>query len=119
LPGVKINAILKRISHCGNLPESLNLHPLGEPIMPEFFETLSGHNGELLIPIVLSIVGGIVAVAAIVVTQWRKHRLAEMEYALKHEMLQRGMSAQEIERVLSAGQAPTAKHCPGDAVGSK
>ena len=34
--------------------------------------------------------------------QWRLHRRTEMEAALKQEMLQRGMSAEEIERVLSA-----------------
>jgi hypothetical protein len=34
--------------------------------------------------------------------QWRLHRRTEMEMALKQEMVSRGMSAEEIERVLRA-----------------
>ena len=34
--------------------------------------------------------------------QWRLHRRTEIEAALKQEMLNRGMSAEEIERVLRA-----------------
>lgn len=33
---------------------------------------------------------------------WRKVRRAEIEAGLKHEMLQRGLSPEEIERVLRA-----------------
>jgi hypothetical protein len=33
---------------------------------------------------------------------WRKVRRAEIEAGLKHEMLERGMSPEEIERVLRA-----------------
>ncbi len=34
---------------------------------------------------------------------WWKVRKAELEASLKHEMIQRGMAADEIERVLQAG----------------
>jgi hypothetical protein len=34
--------------------------------------------------------------------QWRLHRRTEIEAALKQDMLNRGMSAEEIERVLRA-----------------
>jgi hypothetical protein len=35
-------------------------------------------------------------------TAWRKHMAAKMEADLKLEMVSRGMSAQDIERVLAA-----------------
>lgn len=34
--------------------------------------------------------------------QWRWHRRTEMEVALKRDMVERGLSAREIERVLGA-----------------
>ena len=34
--------------------------------------------------------------------QWRIHRRTEMEVSLKQDMINRGMSAEDIERVLSA-----------------
>jgi hypothetical protein len=37
---------------------------------------------------------------------WRKHEAAKMEHELKLEMVARGMSADEIERVLAARAAP-------------
>jgi hypothetical protein len=37
-----------------------------------------------------------------IAVQWRKARQAEVEAALKQEMIQRGMSADEITRVLQA-----------------
>jgi hypothetical protein len=36
-------------------------------------------------------------------TVWLKYRKAEMATSLKHEMLARGMSAEEIKTVLEAG----------------
>ena len=52
-----------------------------------------------LIIITLALASGIVKCVA---NQWRKVREAEMEAALKQDMLNRGMSAQEIQMVLSA-----------------
>ena len=34
--------------------------------------------------------------------QWRLHRRTELEIALKRDMLERGMSAEEIERVMGS-----------------
>ncbi len=44
----------------------------------------------------------VVAVAAIVAVYYRRTQRDDMEATLKMEMIQRGMSAEEIERVLSA-----------------
>jgi hypothetical protein len=37
-------------------------------------------------------------------TLWFKHRRTEMEIALKQDMLNRGMSAEDIERVMRASK---------------
>jgi hypothetical protein len=42
--------------------------------------------------------------------QWRLHRRTEMEVSLKQEMISRGMSAEDIERVLSASMAGCRRH---------
>jgi hypothetical protein len=49
-----------------------------------------------------------VCVVAIVASERRKVRVAEIQAELKREMLQRGMSAEEIERVVGAGVAEPA-----------
>jgi hypothetical protein len=49
-----------------------------------------------------TVVGGIIALTAIVTAHWRKSRQAEQEAFLKQEMLQRGMSAEEIVQVITA-----------------
>ncbi len=60
--------------------------------------------GESIIP-VIAIVGGLLLGAiGIVACTWRKLRQTEMEIALKHDMLNRGMSAEEIERVIKASK---------------
>ncbi len=61
-----------------------------------------GSMGGLLIPL-LAIAGGIViALTAVVTSHYRKSQRDEMDTTLKLEMLERGMSADEIERVLRA-----------------
>ena len=40
--------------------------------------------------------------ATYAIKTWRKHEAAKMEHELKLEMVARGMSADEIERVLTA-----------------
>lgn len=47
-------------------------------------------------------------VLAILAHYWWKVRQAELEAALKQEMVRRGMSAREIQQVLAAGPAPEA-----------
>lgn len=58
--------------------------------------------GEL---IGLVAVGGglLCAIVAIVAGTWQKVRRAEIAAALKHDMLSRGMSADDIRTVLDAG----------------
>jgi hypothetical protein len=41
-------------------------------------------------------------IIALLATLWYKHRRLEIETALKQDMLNRGMSAEEIERVMRA-----------------
>jgi hypothetical protein len=60
--------------------------------------------GAAIIP-VIAIAGGIlVAVVAILAGTWHKNRKTEMEIALKQDMLNRGMSVEEIERVMRASR---------------
>jgi hypothetical protein len=61
---------------------------------------------EAFFGIVISVGGAfLVAIVAIIVGSWSQVRRREMDTSLKQEMLARGMSAEEIERVLSAGSA--------------
>ena len=61
---------------------------------------LSVLHSPFIIP-VLAIAGGIViSLVSIISTQWRKARQAELEAALKQDMLTRGFSADDIERVM-------------------
>ena len=69
--------------------------------MLEFFSKLNG--GELIG--LAAVVGGLsVAATGIIASQWRRVRVAEMAAALKQQMLDKGMSAAEIEQVIKAGQ---------------
>ena len=53
----------------------------------------------------VAVVGGLVVGAiSILVNYWRRVRLAELEAALKQQMLDRGMAAAEIEQVLKASR---------------
>jgi hypothetical protein len=60
--------------------------------------------GEL-IPILAILAGVVIAVVSVVSCQWRMVRVAELEAALKQDMLQRGMQAEEIERVIFAARS--------------
>jgi hypothetical protein len=51
--------------------------------------------GMIIIAIVCSTIGGIVAAVA---KNWRKAREAEIEASLKAELIQQGRSAEEIEK---------------------
>ena len=51
----------------------------------------------------VSVVGGLlVAIIAVVSVQWRRVRVAEIDGSLKQQMLDKGMSAAEIEAVMKA-----------------
>jgi hypothetical protein len=58
--------------------------------------------GGEIIPIVAILTGLIIAVTAILAGTWRKNRQTELESAMKQDMLNRGMSAQDIERIIKA-----------------
>lgn len=45
----------------------------------------------------------LIAVSSVIASQWRKVRQSEVEAALKAQMLEQGMSAEEIEKVMVAG----------------
>jgi hypothetical protein len=68
------------------------------------WELLSKLNGGELIA--LTAVLGVFVAGAIsaIVNQWRKVRVAELEAALKQQMLEKGMSAADIEQVLKASR---------------
>jgi hypothetical protein len=65
---------------------------------------LARMHPALIIPILLIICGALIPLAAILASQWRKNRQTELEVSLKHEMLNRGFSAEEIERVVKASR---------------
>lgn len=53
------------------------------------------------------IIAGVTAAVVVAVVQWRKVRHAEIEAALKRDLIARGMSAAEILSVLGASTART------------
>ncbi|MSU76831.1 MAG: hypothetical protein EXS16_01925 [Gemmataceae bacterium] len=69
-----------------------------------------------LVPLV-SVIGGVIFLTSIIVAgHWEKVRRAETqarvreaELALKHDLLECGMSADDIVRVIEAGQKKAAK----------
>jgi hypothetical protein len=67
--------------------------------MGEFFSKLGQGNIFWLV-----VVSGIVlyGLGVSIVQAWRRIRLAEIEASLKHQMLEKEMSADEIERILRA-----------------
>src|SRR5262245_15406356 len=78
--------------------------------MAELLQKFSGGDLVVLIALLLSfLVGGVIAVTAIVTAHLRKARLAEQEAFLKQEMLQRGMSADEIVQVVAATRGNSAE----------
>ena len=56
------------------------------------------------------LMAGVVAVSAIVFPQWRQVRQIEASNRLKQKMIDRGSSADEIERVLKAGEEDETTH---------
>jgi len=60
-------------------------------------------SDEVLIVIAIPLVGGVlVAITAILAGTYRKMQRDDMTATLKMEMIQRGMSPEDIERVLAA-----------------
>jgi hypothetical protein len=67
-------------------------------------DLLSRLNGGELIGLVAIVGGLLVGMVAIVADYWHKIRRAEIEGGLKQDMLNRGMSAEEIRTVMEAGK---------------
>ncbi len=66
------------------------------------FDFLADFSPGQLIGFV-AVVGGLtLAGIAVIATQWRRVRVAEMHACLKQQMLDKGMSAAEIEQVMKA-----------------
>ncbi|HEX8202350.1 MAG TPA: hypothetical protein VF590_17865 [Isosphaeraceae bacterium] len=55
---------------------------------------------------VLGLTGVLIVVPTVVACQWRAVRVAQAQIQLKREMVQRGMSAGEIERVIRSASVP-------------
>jgi hypothetical protein len=58
-----------------------------------------------LVPTVAIVCATVVLLVAILCHNWRRARLNELEATLKQDMLNRGLPAADIERVLSASAA--------------
>jgi hypothetical protein len=67
-------------------------------MLAEFPDITSGN----IVPLAAIGFGCLIPMVAMVTHHWRKLRQTEMEIALKHDMVNRGMSADEIERVIKA-----------------
>ena len=67
--------------------------------MPDPLAQLESNDAAAIVFFCLAFVTGIVVWLSL---QWRLHRRTEMETALKHDMLERGLSAADMERVLNA-----------------
>jgi hypothetical protein len=66
------------------------------------------NNGELIG--LVSVAGGlVVAIIAIIGHYWHDNRRNEIAGALKQDMLNRGMTAEQIRLVLEAGEKTTEK----------
>src|SRR5437899_2049404 len=84
----------------------------GAPTMQEFLDRVARPGGEHILGLVLPIVILLILAAMVAIVQWRKYRQAGMEASLnqriidlKQQMIERGMSADEMERVLNARPA--------------
>ncbi len=61
----------------------------------------------------VAVAGGLLCgLTAIVMGIWYEHRKAEMNAVLKQDMLNRGMSADDIRMVLDAGTSKSCKEAP-------
>lgn len=53
-------------------------------------------------PNIIFVVGGIVALVAIIAENWRKAHVANQEVSLKRDLVAQGRSPDDIERILQA-----------------
>jgi hypothetical protein len=69
------------------------------------FEVLFSRQPGLFIPVLAIFLTGVVFVVWIIVHHWKGAKQLELDAALKQDMLNRGMSAADIERVLWASSS--------------
>jgi hypothetical protein len=62
------------------------------------------YSFALFLVLGVSLLAAAIPVTIVATIQWRKTRQAELDHLLKQEMLARGLSADEIERILLAGR---------------
>jgi hypothetical protein len=75
-------------------------------------EVLSRLNGGEMIGLVAVSGGLLCGLVAIFMGIWHEHRKSEINGALKQDMLNRGMSAEDIRTVLEAGTGTSSKCTP-------
>src|SRR6187402_2372729 len=87
---------------------------------PFAFQTIAEPPAAALTPalFMFSFLGSVVLLILVGMLSynWRKARVAGYLASLKSQMIGRGMSAEEIERVLAAGAAPPAPRPDADAL---
>jgi hypothetical protein len=71
-------------------------------MLQDFVLAFGRENAFILLLVIFS---ALVPLAFFIAIQWRKIRQSEIQAALKHDMLERGMSAEQIKLVLEAGQS--------------
>jgi hypothetical protein len=69
-------------------------------------ELLHGNPG-IIVPATLFLCITLVSITSVIATRWQRVRQLEIEAALKHEMIERGMSVDEIRQVLETPLAGT------------
>jgi hypothetical protein len=74
-------------------------------------EILSKFNAGEIIGLVAVTGGLLCGLMAIVMGIWYEHRKTEVNAALKQDMLNRGMTADEIRMVMDAGTPQSGKGC--------
>jgi hypothetical protein len=77
--------------------------------MQDLVNGLTGPSGKDLSMVLVFLFMGATVVAIFGLIQWRKIEQRRMETSLKQEMLQRGMSADDIVRVIEGGSRLTPK----------
>lgn len=65
-------------------------------------DTFFSDNPKMFIPALSIVCGCLIAVIAIIAHQWRRVRQLDIEGALKQDMLNRGLTPADIERVIFA-----------------
>jgi hypothetical protein len=72
-------------------------------------EVLGKLRGDDFLALAAFILTAVTVITLFAIWQWRKVRIAELEASLKHEMLRRGLTAEEIKHVLAAPLAAEAR----------